>query len=175
MAVASLPVVVTNAATATFECTFGRGCEGICCRNGRPSVDAEEQARIARVMPRALPLLRPAARKLVEKEGLLSQRTKLGQPMLRVAESWCVLFNKGCVLHTIGAEDGDPLQYKPSQCALFPVERGDDGDWFIRQWAYNGEKWDLFCLNPANTRQKAVDTLQGELELAATFQSEEEA
>ena len=166
----NLPVVVSNAATATFECTFGRGCEGICCKNGRPSVNADERERIDGVMERAMPLLRPEARALVERDGYLSKRTKLGLPMVRVSDGWCVLFNKGCVLHTIGAEDSDPLQYKPTQCALFPLEPGDDGDWYVRQWKLHGEQWDLFCLNPANTSVKAVEALAGELTLAATVE-----
>ena len=37
-----IPLVVANLATATFECTFGRGCDGLCCKNGRPSVDADD-------------------------------------------------------------------------------------------------------------------------------------
>ena len=81
----SLPVVVTNADTATFDCSFGRGCEGLCCRNGRPSVGPEERARIVALLPRLLPLLRPDARALVEAEGFLSNRTKLGRPMVRVS------------------------------------------------------------------------------------------
>ncbi len=161
----ALPVV--NPA-ATFDCSFGRGCEGVCCRNGRPSVDAAEAARITALLPRVLPLLRPEARALVEAEGFLSNRRKLGQPMLRVAGGWCVLFNAGCTLHGIGAADGDPLAYKPSQCALFPLEKGDAG-WYVRQWGYEREQWDLFCLNPANTARPAVDALAGELELAARF------
>ncbi|HJZ60140.1 MAG TPA: DUF3109 family protein [Gemmataceae bacterium] len=168
----SLPVVVANANTATFECTFGRGCEGICCRNGRPSVDPDEQARINRVLARALPLLRPEAREVIEADGFVSNRTKLGQPMVRVAGGWCVFFNNGCVLHTLGAEDGAALQYKPSQCALFPLEQADDGDWYVRQWGYRGEQWDLFCLNPANTTVKGIESLAGELALAASFDEE---
>src|SRR3954469_9867051 len=89
----SLPIAVTNADTATFDCSFGRGCEGGCCRNGRPSVGPEEQARLRGLLPRALPLLRPAARALVEAEGFLSNRTKLGRPMVRVSGGWCVFFN----------------------------------------------------------------------------------
>jgi len=130
-------------------------------------VDAGEQARIAAQLLRVLPLLRPAARALVEAGGVVSNRTKLGQPMLRVADGWCVLFNGGCTLHQLGAEDGDPLQYKPSQCALFPLEHGDGGEWYVRQWGYEGEQWDLFCLNPANTPRPAVEALAGELALAA--------
>ena len=151
---------------ATFDCSFGRGCEGICCKNGRPSVAPDEVERITALLPRVLPLLRPAARAVVETDGFLSNRKKLGQPMVRVAGGWCVLFNGGCTLHGVGAEDGDPLAYKPSQCALFPLEKGDAG-WYVRQWGYEGEQWDLFCLNPKNTPRPAAETLAGELALAA--------
>ena len=78
----SLPVV--NLATATFECIFGRGCEGICCKNGRPSIDAKEQARIKKVLKLALPLMRPIAQKLVEEKGHMTNRIKYGHPSLRV-------------------------------------------------------------------------------------------
>jgi hypothetical protein len=164
----ALPIAVVNADAATFDCSFGRGCEGVCCRNGRPSVAPDEVERITALLPRVLPLLRPEARGVVETDGFLSNRKKLGQPMVRVAGGWCVLFNGGCTLHAVGAEDGDPLAYKPSQCALFPLERGDAG-WYVRQWGYEGEQWDLFCLNPANTPRPAVESLAGELELAARF------
>src|SRR5947209_7954139 len=107
----SLPVVVANAETATFDCSFGRGCDGVCCRNGRPSVTPAEQKVIASVLPRALPLMRPEARAAVESEGVVSARTKLGQPMVRVAGGWCVFFNAGCVLHVIGTEDGESYRY----------------------------------------------------------------
>ncbi|MBX9584400.1 MAG: hypothetical protein K2X87_29215 [Gemmataceae bacterium] len=166
-----LPVVLANPG-ATFDCSFGRGCEGVCCRNGRPSVDAEEAARITALLPRVLPRLRPDARAVVEAGGFLSARTKLGRPMVRVSGGWCVLFNGGCVLHAVGAEDGDPLGYKPSQCALFPLERGDGGDWYVRQWGYRGEGWDLFCLNPANTARPAAEAVAGELALAGSFAAE---
>lgn len=164
-----LPLAVANAETATFDCSFGRGCEGICCRNGRPSVSPEEAARIQAQVPRLLPLLRPAARKLVETQGFLGRRTKLGRPMVRVSETWCVFFNRGCVLHKIGAEDGDSYQYKPVQCALFPLEKdAKDGDWYVRQWGYRNEEWDLFCLNPGNSPRKAAESLADEMALAAT-------
>jgi Fe-S-cluster containining protein len=162
----SLPLAVENAATATFDCSFGRGCEGICCRNGRPSVGPDERQVMSAVLPRVLPLLRPAARAVVERDGFTSARTKLGRPMVRVAEGWCVFFNAGCVLHTVGAEDGDSYQYKPTQCALFPLEKAD-GAWFVRQWGLDGEQWDLFCLNPANSPRPAVEALAAELALAA--------
>jgi hypothetical protein len=163
----SLPLAIANADTATFDCSFGRGCDGICCKNGRPSVTPAEQAVIASVLARAIPLLRPEARKVIEQDGFVSARTKLGQPMVRVAGGWCVFFNQGCVLHTIGAEDGESYQYKPTQCALFPLEKGDANAWYVRQWNYEGEQWDLFCLNPANSPRKAKESLAAEAALAA--------
>jgi Fe-S-cluster containining protein len=164
----SLPVV--NAATATFECTFGRGCDGKCCSNGRPSVGPTEMAAIRAVLPRALPLMRPEARKAVA-DDFVSRRTKLDQPMLKVAAGWCVFFHKGCVLHTLGAEDGEAYQYKPTQCALFPLEPNGDGTWYVRQHGYNGEKWDLFCLSPKNSTVPAVESLAPEIELAARLEA----
>jgi Fe-S-cluster containining protein len=168
----SLPLAVTNAETATFDCSFGRGCDGICCRNGRPSVTPAEQAVIASVLPRALPLMRPEARAVVERDGITSARTKLGQPMVRVAGGWCVFFNAGCVLHTIGAEDGESYRYKPTQCALFPLDQNDTKEWYIRQWNYEDEEWNLFCLNPANSPQKATESLAPEMVLAARLAAE---
>lgn len=161
----SLPLA--NADTARFDCVFGRGCEGICCKNGRPSVGPDEAARMTAVLPRVLPRLRPDAQKLIEAEGFLSNRTKLGRPMVRVSGGWCVFFNAGCVLHQVGAEDGDPFGYKPTQCALFPLDQEDDGTWYVRQWGYRGEKWDLFCLNPKQSDRPAVESLAGEIALAA--------
>ena len=46
MATKRVSLDVINGATATFECIYGRGCDGICCQNGRPPVSAEEAARI---------------------------------------------------------------------------------------------------------------------------------
>lgn len=164
----TLPLAVTNADTATFDCSFGRGCEGVCCKNGRPSVDAAEQAVIQAVLPRVLPLLRPAARDLIEAGGFVSARTKIGRPMVRVVGGWCVFFNAGCTLHTVGIEDGESYRYKPTQCALFPLEKDEDrGAWYVRQWGAEGERWDLFCLNPANSPRPAAESLAPELELAA--------
>jgi hypothetical protein len=148
----SLPLAVTNA-------------------DGRPSVSPEEQAVIASVFPRVLPLLREEARKVIETDGFTSARTKVGQPMVRVAAGWCVFFNAGCVLHTVGAEDGDSYQYKPTQCALFPLEKGKS-EWYIRQWGYDGEDWDLFCLNPANSPRIAVESLAAEMVLAARLETD---
>src|SRR5581483_8027670 len=107
----SLPVL--NLAEATFDCTFGRGCDGVCCRNGRPPLYPEEVALLGRHLERILPRLRPEAAAVVKKEGYLSRRRRIGLPMVRVVQGWCLFFNQGCVLHQLGAEEGDKFRYKP--------------------------------------------------------------
>ena len=160
--------VVTNAATATFDCSFGRGCEGICCRHGEPSVTPAERSTIEAVMARVRPLLRPEAAVALDADGWLTDQQKLDLPMVRTAGDWCLFFNQGCVLHKIGADDGDFSKYKPIQCVLFPLEPNGDGTWYVRQRGYEEEQWDdLFCLNPANTARRAVEALAPELAVAA--------
>lgn len=166
----SVPLTVVNLAAATFECVYGRGCDGFCCRNGRPSVSAEDVARIDGQINRILPMLRPAARELIEAKGFTSNRLKLGRPMVRVVDGWCVFHNDGCVLHKIGMEDGESYRYKPEQCALFPLDQNRDGEWYVRQWGHEGEQWDLFCLNPNQSRVPAAESLKAELELAARIE-----
>ena len=168
----SLPVI--NLAEAKFECIYGRGCDGICCQNGRPAVFPDEQQIIRKNLKKFLPELRPEARELIEKQGFLSRRIKDGLPMLRVIGGWCVFFNKGCVLHKVGAEEGDTYLYTPAQCALFPLAKNDKGEWFVRQWGVEGEAWDVFCLNPKATSLKAKESLQGEIKLALRYEQAKE-
>src|SRR6188472_2201047 len=96
-----LPVI--NLHTATFECTFGRGCDGVCCREGRPLVYADEIARIRENLPKFLPLMRPQAARVAMRKGFLSGRRRLGQELMRNTGGWCIFFNQGCVLHKVGA------------------------------------------------------------------------
>ncbi len=169
----SLPIL--NLREARFECTFGRGCDGICCRNGRPPLYPEEAARIDARLTDLLPRLRPEARNLVEKSGYLSRRRKAGgYPALRVVDGWCVFFNCGCVLHRLGTEEGDKMRYKPAACALFPLDRDRRGRWYIRQWGFRGERWDLFCLDPSASSVAAADSLREEIALAARFAEEQQ-
>lgn len=167
---ASLPVI--NLAEAKFECIFGRGCEGICCQNGRPLFYPEEVERVDANLDRFLPELRPEARALVEKHGYLSGRSKQGYPMLRVQGGWCVFFNQGCVLHKVGAEEGDKYRYKPAACALFPLSKDEQDQWYVRQKGLKGEGWNLFCLDPASSPMPAAESLKEEMELAARFDAE---
>jgi Fe-S-cluster containining protein len=159
-----LPVI--NLATATYECTFGRGCDGVCCREGRPVVADDEIARIADNLPKLLPLLRPEARRVATSKGFVGQRDRQGEVHTRVVGGWCIFFNHGCTLHQAGAEEGDKYRYKPAVCSLFPLEQDADSRWYVRQHGQFGEEWDLFCLNPANSPRPAAETLEEELELA---------
>ncbi|HTU89969.1 MAG TPA: DUF3109 family protein [Gemmataceae bacterium] len=169
----SLPVV--NLIEATYECIFGRGCDGVCCQNGRPPVYPDEAERIDANLEKFLPHLRPEARRLVEKQGYVSGRRRLGLPMLRVVGGWCIFFHQGCVLHKVGAAEGEKHRYKPCACALFPLARDDKGEWYVRQHGYNEEKWDLFCLDPRASAQPAAESLQEEIALAERFTREQEA
>lgn len=165
-----LPVPLLNGEKATFECSFGRGCEGSCCRNGRPGLRDEEQSIIKKNFKKIAPYLSEKARKLIEKTGLVTKRVREGLPLAPVIDGWCVFFNEGCALHKAGAIEGNHLKYKPEQCAIFPLLWTDDGDWYVRQWHYQGEQWnDLFCLNPKNSQVKATESLKNELNLVATL------
>lgn len=166
----SLPVI--NLSEAKFECIYGRGCDGICCHNGRPGIYPEEIERLDANLGKLLPHLRPAARALVEKRGYLSKRRRLGLPMLRVVGRWCVFFNQGCVLHKIGAAEGEKYCYKPAACALFPLARDENDRWYVRQRGRRGENWDLFCLDPDHSAMPAAESLRDEVALAMRYDAE---
>lgn len=169
----SLPVL--NQAEAKYECIFGRGCDGICCQNGRPPVYPEERERLDANLDKVLPHLRPEAQVLIREQGYVSNRRRLGLPMLRVVNGWCVFFNQGCVLHKVGAEEGDKYRYKPAACALFPLARDEHDQWYVRQKDYKGEDWHLFCLDPNTSPMPAAESLKDEIELARRYTEEEMA
>jgi hypothetical protein len=112
------------------------------------------------------------ARRVVERLGYFSRRGKAGTTMVRSAGGWCVFFNQGCVLQKTGADEGDKDLYKPSVCALFPIQADDDGNWYVRQHGYKKEKWDLFCLDPQNSNVPAAESLRAEIALAQQFENE---
>jgi hypothetical protein len=92
-----------------------------------------------------------------------------------VVNGWCVFFNQGCVLHKVGAAEGDKYRYKPAACALFPLGKNEQGQWYVRQWGYEDEQWDLFCLNPKATPLPADQTLHDEIMLALGYAAEAQA
>jgi hypothetical protein len=164
---------IVNLDEARFECVFGRGCDGVCCRNGRPPVYRDEIERIDANLAKFLPAMRPEARAGVEKRGYLSRRRKAGQATMRVSDGWCVFFNRGCVLHHVGAAEGDKLRYKPAVCALFPITKDGHDRWKVRQKGYDGEIWDLPCLDPEASTLPATVSLRDEIKLARRLSRQE--
>lgn len=154
--------VVINQATARFECTFGRGCDGVCCSKGRVPILFEEESQIDRAFPDVLPLMRPEAREVVERSGYMTSRWRL-----RKVGRYCVFFNQGCTLHKIGEARGNKFAYKPLQCALFPLDLDPRGNWYVRQKGYKNERSDLFCLAPSDTTPRAAETSKDEWSFAA--------
>jgi hypothetical protein len=167
----SLPII--NLAQAKFECTYGRGCEGTCCREGHPIVYPEEIERLDANLHRFLPALRPEARKVIQTKGYLTEQRRLEQRMVRSAAGWCVFFNHGgCVLHRAGEAEGDRFKYKPAACSLFPLQQDESDRWYVRQKGFNSEKWKLFCLDPTVSAVPAAESLQVEIALAKRFDDE---
>lgn len=154
-------VPIDNLDRARFRCVFPV-CGGVCCKNGRPSVEPAEDRRIAQNLAKFLPHLRPRARQVVERRGFTTRRRKAGKPMLAVVDGWCVFFHEGCVLHKVGAAEGDAFRYKPWPCAAFPLSKERDGTWTVRQWGHRGEAWELFCLDPDEDPTPARRSLAGE-------------
>ena len=117
---------------------------------------------------------RPAARAAVERSGfLVPRRRRLGQRMMRVVRGWCAFFHQGCVLHAVGAAEGDKFRYKPALCALFPIQQDNRDRWYVRQKGYKRERWDLFCLDPRACAVPAGDSLRDEIALARRFDDEQ--
>ena len=168
-----LPIL--NLANAHYECTYGRGCDGICCQEGRPILYPDEIERLDANLPRIVPLLRREAQTVVRRKSYRSKQQRLGHPTVRNAAGWCVFFNEGCVLHKLGESEGDRFRYKPAVCSLFPIQSDDDGNWYVRQHGYKDEKWDLFCLDPQNSSVPAAESLREELALAQRFENEYQA
>ena len=161
---------IENLDTARFECVFPK-CGGICCQNGRPPVERAEEERIAANLPKFLQHLRPEARARIKKDGFVTRRKKEGLHVLAVAKGWCVFANEGCVLHKVGASEGDRWKYKPWRCIAFPLERSPKGRWHVRQWKLKREAWDLFCLNPRESPKRASTTLRAEVAFARELES----
>ena len=161
-----LSLSVLNADTARFECVWP-GCGGACCRESRPPVSPGEAERIAKVVPRVLDRLRPAARRVVERGAWITKRVKEGRPMLAIAERYCVFYNEGCVLHVLGASEGDKNKYKPGTCITFPLDRDEHDRWYVRQHGIEGEQWtELACLDPDASDKLAIETLRDEIAFA---------
>src|SRR5438105_5367662 len=105
MAEKSLPLAIENIDDATFKCVFP-ACGGICCKDGRPPVEPNEQKTIDTHLKKFLPLLRSSARAHVERHGWLTRRVKDGMRAIAVEGGWCVFANDGCTLQRAGMAEG---------------------------------------------------------------------
>jgi len=170
----TVDVPIEGLDSARFECVFPT-CGGICCMNGRPPLESGENERIAKNLKKFLPHMRPEARERIESKGYLTKRMKEGLPSLAVVNDWCIFHNDGCVLHKVGALEGDKWKYKPWRCIAFPLERSPEGRWHVRQWKLKGEAWDLFCLNPKESPKKARETLREEIAFVHALENGREA
>ncbi len=164
---------VLNLGAATFECVFPR-CGGPCCMDGRPPVTEAEAANIEAVLPKVRDWLRPAARKVIDQRGFRTNRKKSGQRMLAVVGGHCVFYADGCVLHRLGADEGDAFKHKPWHCSTFPLDRTERGEWYVRQWGVEDEGWTLFCLNPKESKRPAAETLRTEIAFVERIESGQE-
>ncbi len=159
----ALPVI--NLDHATFECVWPT-CGGACCKESRPPISKGEEARIAGVVNQVLPMLRPEARRVVEHGGWLTHRQKGGRRTLAVASRYCVFYAEGCALHRLGAAQGDKNKYKPATCITFPLDKAEEGQWYVRQKDVLDEAWNLDCLDPHASNGKPAKTLSEEMAFA---------
>jgi hypothetical protein len=170
----SFELTIVNLQEARYECRYGNGCDGHCCREGRPLVYAEEIERLDANLEKFMPLLRREARQRLASRGYLTKRRRLGERVLRNVQGWCIFFNDGCILHRVGEDEGDKFRYKPAVCSLFPIQMDEHDRWYVRQKGFNREKWDLECLDPAWSNLPAAETLKEEIALAKRFTDEAE-
>jgi Fe-S-cluster containining protein len=157
-------IQIENAHAARFRCVFPV-CGGLCCKTGRPSVTPDDVERIRRDYDKFVPLMRPDVRRFLKRHPWLSSRKKDRNRTLSVAGGWCVFYNDGCILQKVGMDEGEPWRYKPDVCVRFPIEpvRNREGHYYVRQWEYRGEGWDLFCLNPAEDPTPVTESLKAEI------------
>lgn len=157
---------VWNGESSRFACVWP-SCGGGCCRESRPPVSPGEERNIRAQLPRLLARVRPAARRVIERGAWVSRRKKGGRPMLAIAERYCVFYAEGCVLHQLGAAEGDKNKYKPGTCITFPLDRDDHDRWYVRQHGVEGEAWtELACLDPRASQRSGVESLREEIAFA---------
>jgi hypothetical protein len=54
---------------------------------------------------------------------------------------------------------------------VFPLAKDPRGRWYVRQKGYQGEIWDLACLDPASTSVPASQSLQRETALVNAWEA----
>ncbi len=128
-----------------FVCNLD-ACLGECCIEGDEGapLTAEEDARLKELMPDILPLLSPAARRVIEEEGA-SYLDREGELVTQIIEGkncvyTCFDPNGKCLCALVKARSaGDGRMFKPVSCALYPA-RVKQYDGFA---AVNYHRWKI--------------------------------
>lgn len=144
-------------------------CGGRCCRFGA-IVNMAQAERITTLVPRLLPLIRPAARRVISRlgwsfKGTVRERyadTDEPYTASRVVAERCVFVmdaqSGGCALHALALEDAQAVQfYKPLECVLFPLNGVVDGRVHVHAWP------GYPCTTDAPSHPPAYQTLRAEL------------
>lgn len=180
--------------TSRWHCLFGRGCPGIdadrpdagCCTLGAHFTDADDLARVGRVVDRLGPddwEQHPTG----SQEGWHLQEED--STATRVVDGACIFLNSpgfpggaGCALHARALAEGrEPLTTKPDVCWQLPVRRSyreveqPDGEVYLeitltefdrRAWGPGGHDLDWYCTGSAEAHTASEPvwrSLQAEL------------
>lgn len=145
-----------------FECDLD-SCLGECCIEGDAGapLTPDEDCRLKDMMPEILPLLSPAARRVIEEEGA-SYTDPDGDLVTQIIEGKnCVYtcFDKDgkclCSLEKARRE-GKPHFFKPISCSLYPV-RLKEYDGFT---AVNYHRWKICKAAEVSGRAKGLRVFQ---------------
>lgn len=130
--------------TSTYECIFGRGCQGIyatspdtgCCALGAHFSDEDDEKRVAAYVDQLTPdlwQLRPDRATVRRKDWVELDEDGAAKTLtVDVAgQSACIFHNRpgfaggaGCALHALALEQGrHPLETKPDVCWQLPIRR----------------------------------------------------
>ncbi len=167
-----------------WACIFGSGCRGIyadrpddgCCTLGAHFSDADDEARVARFVPRLT-----AADWQFRDVGRADGWTEVdadGERKTAVHEGACIFLNRpgfaggpGCALHAWALrKDRHPLRTKPDVCWQLPVRRlyrdvsRSDGSTYTeltiteydrRGWGEGGHDLDWYCSGNTDAHHSA--------------------
>jgi hypothetical protein len=154
----------TSFLLSSYTCIYGRGCPGIrdepdpvraCCVLGAHYVDAEDRARVERMVDE----LGPAYMQFhaeARRRGVTA-RSGADEYRTRVTDGACIFQNRagfptgpGCALHHYAVDRGEHhMTYKPEVCWLVPLRReiseevADDGAtrWITKITSYDRGAW----------------------------------
>ena len=168
-----LPIV--NLDEARFECTFGRGCDGVCCKEGRPLVYPDEVGRIAEALEKLQVEAPPRGPGGRGEEGVPQRPASPGPPRPAQRRRLVPVLPRGMPPAPTRAGGRGQVPVQAGRLLLFPIQQDEHDRWYIRQRGFHRETWDLFCLDPRIHPRPAAETLVEEIALAKRFDDEAKA